>query len=246
MFGSEKILPYESGEHKSAQIGRMFDAIAETYDTLNHTLSLGIDKGWRKKGIAFLRPFAPGSILDVATGTGDLALAMYETLHPRRITAIDLSEGMMEVGRRKAAEAGHAAHISFERQDCLSLTYPDHSFDAVTSAFGVRNFEHIEQGIAEMYRVLKPGGHLMILELSHPRRFPVKQLYTLYSQTVIPWLGRLYSKENAAYRYLPASVKVVPQGTVMADILRRQGFIKVGVRTFTLGICSLYTGEKTK
>jgi demethylmenaquinone methyltransferase/2-methoxy-6-polyprenyl-1,4-benzoquinol methylase len=246
MSGSEEILPYNSDEHKSAQIGRMFDAIAETYDTLNHTLSLGIDKGWRKKGIAFLRPFSPGSILDVATGTGDLAIAMYETLHPRRITGIDLSEGMMEVGRRKVAEAGHSDHISFERQDCLSLTYPDHSFDAVASAFGVRNFEHIEKGIAEMYRVLKPGGHLMILELSHPRQFPVKQLYALYSKTVIPCLGRLFSKENAAYRYLPASVRVVPQGSVMAEMLRRQGFAKVGVRTFTLGICSLYTGEKTK
>jgi demethylmenaquinone methyltransferase/2-methoxy-6-polyprenyl-1,4-benzoquinol methylase len=243
-FGSENILPYDSNDSKSAQVGRMFDAIAPTYDVLNHALSLGVDRRWRAGGIDRLRPFAPCNILDVGAGTGDLSIAMCEALHPRHVTAIDLSEAMMDIGRRKAAEAGCSAHISFERQDALALTYRDNSFDAVASAFGVRNFENIEQGIAEMHRVLKPGGHLMILELSHPRRFPVKQLYALYSKTIIPFLGRLFSKENSAYRYLPASVRVVPQGSVMADILRRQGFANVETRTFTFGICSLYTGEK--
>jgi demethylmenaquinone methyltransferase/2-methoxy-6-polyprenyl-1,4-benzoquinol methylase len=223
----------------------MFDAIARTYDTLNHTLSLGIDKRWRARGIAFLRPFSPEHILDIATGTGDLAIAMHKALHPAHITGVDLSEGMMEIGRRKAVVCGCSAQITFERQDCLSLTYADNSFDAVTAAFGVRNFEHIERGIAEMYRVLRPGGHLMILELSHPRRFPVKQLYELYSKTIIPSVGRLLSGENTAYWYLPASIRAVPQGEAMAEILRRQGFGNVDVRTFTFGICSLYTGEKT-
>jgi demethylmenaquinone methyltransferase/2-methoxy-6-polyprenyl-1,4-benzoquinol methylase len=246
MTGSEKILPYNNSEHKSAQIGRMFDAIAGTYDRLNHMLSLGIDKRWRAGGIAYLKPFSPGRILDIATGTGDLAIAMHRALNPEHITAVDLSESMMAIGRRKAASSGCAARITFERQDCLALTCADNSFDAVTCAFGVRNFEQIDRGIAEMYRVLRPGGHLMILELSHPRQFPVKQLYTLYSQTVIPCIGRLFSGENAAYRYLPASVREVPQGEVMADLLRRQGFAHVEVRTFTWGICSLYTGEKTK
>jgi demethylmenaquinone methyltransferase/2-methoxy-6-polyprenyl-1,4-benzoquinol methylase len=244
--GAEKILPYDSDENKSAQIGRMFDAIAGTYDKLNHTLSLGIDRRWRAKGIACLRRFSPGYILDVATGTGDLAIAMYEMLKPTHITAIDISEGMLAAGRIKAAEAGCQDGISFEMQDCLSLPYAANTFDAVTSAFGVRNFENIEKGISGMYRVLKPGGHLMILELSHPGRFPVKQLYKLYSGTVIPYVGRLFSKENSAYHYLPASVRVVPQGEVMAGILRRQGFVNVGVRSLTLGICSLYTGEKMK
>ncbi|MDR1257940.1 MAG: bifunctional demethylmenaquinone methyltransferase/2-methoxy-6-polyprenyl-1,4-benzoquinol methylase UbiE [Tannerellaceae bacterium] len=246
MTGAEKILPYNNDECKSAQIGRMFDSIAGTYDALNHTLSLGIDKKWRSKGIACLRPFSPGLILDVATGTGDLAIAMYEALNPIHITGVDISEGMIAAGRIKAAEAGCSDGITFELQDCLSLPYADDSFDAVTSAFGVRNFENIEKGIAEMYRVLKPGGHLMILELSHPRQFPVKQLYKLYSKTVIPCVGRLFSKENTAYHYLPASVRVVPQGGVMAGILRSQEFGNVVARSLTLGICSLYTGEKMK
>jgi demethylmenaquinone methyltransferase/2-methoxy-6-polyprenyl-1,4-benzoquinol methylase len=246
MTGAEKILPYNDAERKSAQVGRMFDAIAGTYDTLNHILSLGADRKWRTKGIAWLQPFSPAHILDVATGTGDMAIAMYRTLKPKHITGIDISEGMMEAGRRKAEEAGYSDGISFEWQDCLSLSYADNSFDAVTSAFGVRNFEDIEKGIAEMHRVTKQGGHLMILELSHPRQFPMKQLYELYSKIVIPYVGRLFSRENAAYRYLPASVRAVPQGEVMAAILRRQGFGNVRVLTLTLGICSLYTGEKIK
>lgn len=151
---------------------------------------------------------------------------------------------MMEVGRRKVADAGYSEHITFEQQDCTALSYPDESFDAVTAAFGIRNFEDIEQGIAEMHRVLKPGGHLMILELSSPETFPMKQLYQLYSKTVIPFIGRLLSKEKAAYSYLPASIKVVPQGKVMTDLLARQGFADAHAHTFTFGICSLYTGTK--
>lgn len=151
-----------------------------------------------------LRPFSPASILDIATGTGDLAISMHRRLKADRIIGADISEGMMEVGRQKVAEAGLSDHITFEYQDCTALTYPDNSFDAVTAAFGVRNFENIEQGIAEMYRVLKPGGHLMILELSSPVHFPMKQLYNIYSKVVIPTVGRLLSKEHTAYSYLPA------------------------------------------
>lgn len=243
-YGSEQILPYNNEEHKATQVKRMFDSIAGTYDRLNHTLSLGIDKIWRRKGIAFLRPFSPASILDIATGTGDLAISMYRRLKADRIVGADISEGMMEVGRRKVAEAGLSEHISFEYQDCTALTYPDNSFDAVTAAFGVRNFEDIEQGISEMYRVLKPGGHLMILELSSPEHFPMKQLYTVYSKFVIPNIGRLLSKEHTAYSYLPASIKVVPQGKVMTDLLSRVGFNQARSRTFTFGICSLYTACK--
>ena len=188
-YGSEQILPYNNEEHKTTQVRRMFDSIAGTYDQLNHTLSLGIDKIWRRKGIAFLRPFSPASILDIATGTGDLAISMHRRLKADRIIGADISEGMMEVGRQKVAEAGLSDHITFEYQDCTALTYPDNSFDAVTAAFGVRNFENIEQGITEMYRVLKPGGHLMILELSSPVHFPMKQLYNIYSKVVIPTVG---------------------------------------------------------
>lgn len=243
-YGSEKILPYNKEEQKGTQVRRMFDSIAGTYDQLNHTLSFGFDKGWRRKGIAFLQPFSPQTILDIATGTGDLAISMYRTLKADHIIGADISEGMMDVGRRKVAEAGYTDHISFEQQDCMALSYPDQSFDAVTAAFGVRNFEDIEQGIAEMYRVLKPGGHLMILELSSPETFPMKQLYPIYSKTVMPFIGSLLSKESTAYSYLPASIKVVPQGKVMTDLLSRQGFTKAHARTFTFGICSLYTGTK--
>lgn len=243
-YGSENILPYNQEEQKGTQVKRMFDAIAGTYDQLNHTLSFGFDKGWRRKGLAFLRPFRPETILDIATGTGDLAIQMYRVLQAGRIIGADISEGMMEVGRRKAAEAGYTEHIAFEQQDCTALTYDDDSFDAVTAAFGVRNFEDIEKGIAEMYRVLKPGGHVMILELSTPEHFPMKQLYRLYSRTVIPFIGWLFSKQKAAYSYLPASIRVVPQGKVMTSLLTRQGFAHARVRTFTFGVCSMYTGTK--
>lgn len=243
-YGSEQILPYNNEEHKATQVKRMFDSIAGTYDQLNHTLSFGIDRIWRKKGIAYLRPFAPKSILDIATGTGDLAISMQRNLNADRIIGADISEEMMDVGRQKVAEAGLSEHISFEYQDCTALTYAEDSFDAVTAAFGVRNFEDIEQGIREMYRVLRPDGHVMILELSTPEHFPMKQLYSIYSKWVIPTIGRLFSKEQSAYSYLPASIKVVPQGKVMTDLLSRVGFSEVQARTLTFGICSLYTGTK--
>ncbi len=243
-YGSEKILPYNKEEHKGIQVRRMFDAIAGKYDLLNHTLSFGFDKGWRKKGIDFLRPFAPKQILDIATGTGDLVIAMQKQLNAERIVGADISEGMMEVGRKKVNEAGLEAFITFEYQDCTALTYSDNTFDAVTAAFGVRNFEDIERGLSEMYRVTKPGGHLMILELSTPEHFPMKQLYELYSKVVIPNVGRFISKEKAAYSYLPASIKVVPQGKVMTDLLARIGYKEAKARTLTFGICSLYTGTK--
>lgn len=243
-YGSEKVLPYNQKEEKGRQVRRMFDAIAGKYDLLNHTLSLGFDKGWRRKGIAFLKPFHPERILDIATGTGDLAISMYRALQPRHVTGADISEGMMEVGRRKVAEAGLAEFISFEQQDCTALTYPDASFDAVTAAFGVRNFESIERGIREMYRVLKPGGHLMILELSSPEFFPMKQLYRVYAATVIPFVGWLFSREREAYAYLPASVRVVPEGKVMTDLIARAGFRQAKARRLTFGICSLYTATK--
>ncbi|WP_106828997.1 bifunctional demethylmenaquinone methyltransferase/2-methoxy-6-polyprenyl-1,4-benzoquinol methylase UbiE [Parabacteroides pacaensis] len=243
-YQSEKVLPYNGEEKKSKQISRMFDSIAHTYDTLNHTLSFGFDKGWRRKGVSFLKPFAPKKILDIATGTGDLALLMCRLLQPEQVVGADISEGMMKIGREKATAAGLSDKITFEQQDCTDLTYEANSFDAVTAAFGVRNFENIEQGIREMHRILKPGGHIMILELSTPEKFPMKQLYRMYSSTVIPFIGKYLSKEKAAYKYLPESVKVVPQGKVMTDLLTHCGFKQARFKTFTFGICSLYTGIK--
>lgn len=242
--GAEKILPYNNEEQKGEQIERMFNSISPKYDLLNHTLSLGFDKGWRRKGINYLKPFRPGFILDIATGTGDLAISMCKTLQAERIIGADISEGMMQIGREKAEQAGYAGQILFEKQDCLALTYPDNTFDAVTAAFGIRNFENIGKGLAGMYRVLKPGGHVMILELSSPVKFPMKQLYKLYSGIVIPQVGKFFSKDKKAYHYLPASIRVVPQGKEMQKLLEEQGFTDVHAKTFTGGICSLYTGKK--
>lgn len=241
---SENVLPYNEEEQKASQVRRMFNAIARRYDLLNHTLSLGFDKGWRRKGISFLLPFRPKTILDIASGTGDLAILMHRMLHPDKIVGADISEGMLEVGRQKVEALGLSDVISFEQQDCLDLTYETASFDAVTAAFGVRNFENMEKGIREMYRILKPGGHILILELSTPGKFPMKQLYRLYSQTVIPVVGRLLSREKAAYDYLPQSIEVVPQGEAMTALLTRAGFEDARFRTYTFGICSLYTGKK--
>ena len=243
-YGSETILPYNKEEQKGTQVKRMFDSIAGTYDLLNHTLSFGIDKIWRRKGIAFLRPFSPQSILDIATGTGDLAISMHRKLKANRIIGADISEGMMQVGREKVAKAGLSEYISFEQQDCTALTYPDNSFDAVTAAFGVRNFENIEQGIAEMFRVLKPGGHLMILELSTPEHFPMKQLYNFYFIHILPFVGGVISGNRKAYEYLPASVFAFPQGKDFLDIMRSAGYSNVSQQRLTFGIASLYVGEK--
>lgn len=243
-FGSENILPYNEEEGKGAQVERMFDSIAGAYDRLNHILSLGLDKGWRRKGIESLVSYAPSTILDVATGTGDLAIAMQQVLHPERITGIDISEGMMDIGREKVRAEGFSKQITFEWQDSLSLTYEDNRFEAVTAAFGVRNFADIRQGLSEMYRVMAPGGRLMILELTTPEYFPMKQLFAIYSKLVIPTVGRFFSKQKSAYTYLPDSIKVVPQGKVMLKLLREVGFKEVDVKLFTCGICSLYTGAK--
>jgi demethylmenaquinone methyltransferase/2-methoxy-6-polyprenyl-1,4-benzoquinol methylase len=244
MIALESVLPYGGTEEKDSQIRRMFDAIAGRYDRLNHILSLGIDRRWRRLAVDFFRPFHPETILDVASGTGDLAMLMSRRLKPAKVVGADISREMMAIGAAKAGKAGLSELVSFEYQDCLSLSYPDNTFDAVTCAFGVRNFMRLERGLAEMFRVLKPGGHVAILELSTPRYFPVKQLYRLYSYMMVSVAGGYLGLEKAAYNYLPASVKAMPQGREMTDLIARQGFTDARVSTFTLGVCSLYTATK--
>lgn len=243
-YKAEKILPYESPEKKGVQVEQMFDSIAENYDLLNHTMSMGIDRGWRKKGILSLKPLNPQNILDIATGTGDLAIQAYRLLQPKKILAIDLSEGMMDVGRKKVLKEGLKEVISFEKQDCMNLEIEDNSFDAAMVAFGVRNFEDLDRGLKEILRVLRPGGRLMILELSTPRNFPMKQGYWLYSKLFIPTIGRLISKDRSAYSYLPKSIEAFSQGKEMADILTKNGFRNSSFKTFTFGTCTMYTGDK--
>lgn len=242
---AEKILPYQSSdENKGAQVEEMFDSIAKHYDTLNHTLSMGIDRGWRKKGILSLKDLNPNNILDVATGTGDLAIQAYDLLRPETLVGIDISEGMMDVGRQKVAKIGLGDKISFQKQDCMALDIADNSYDAAMAAFGVRNFENLDKGLSEILRVLKPGGKLMILELSVPKHFPMKQGYQLYSKFYIPTVGKLISKDNRAYSYLPETIKVFPQGKEMVDILTRNGFKDAKCKTYTFGICSMYLATK--
>lgn len=243
-YPQEHIKPYNKEGKKSELVEEMFDHIAPAYDKLNHTLSMGIDRSWRRRAIGTLRPFRPRRILDVATGTGDFAIPAYRELQPETLIGTDISEGMMEVGREKARQAHLSDKISFVREDCTSLSFAEGSFDAVTVAFGIRNFEDLDKSISEMHRVLAPGGHLVILELSTPNRFPMKQLFAVYSRIVIPLLGKCISKDNSAYTYLPESIRAFPQGEVMQEVIRKAGFSEVSFKRLTFGICTLYVATK--
>ena len=246
MYRQEEIKPYAPTGEKHEQVEEMFDHIAPTYDVLNHTLSLGTDRGWRRKAMDALGKHRPRHILDVATGTGDFAILAarrlgMEGLH---ITGADISEGMMQVGREKVRQLGLEHVIRFCREDCMQLSFADDSFDAVTVAYGVRNFQDLDAGLREMCRVLRPGGHLLVVELASPPYFPMKQLFWLYSHVWMPLVGRLVSKDDHAYRYLPATMEAFPQGEVMEGILLRAGFRSVEWKRFTFGICTMYLAEK--
>lgn len=244
MYRQEEIKPYGLSADKGEQVEMMFDNIAPTYDTLNHRLSWNIDKLWRRKAIDSLKPYGPQEILDIATGTGDFAIMQAERLHPRSIIGADISSGMMEIGRQKTARKGLSDIISFSKEDCMSLSFSDGSFDAVTAAFGIRNFENLDRGLEEMYRVLRPGGHLCIIELTAPVSFPMKQLFRIYSHTILPVYGRLISKDTAAYSYLTKTIEAFPQGERMLGILARAGFSEAGFKRLTFGICTMYFATK--
>lgn len=244
MYRQEQVMPYDHKRHKSEQVEEMFDHIAHSYDQLNVTLSLGIDRLWRRKAIKTLEPYHPQHIMDVATGTGDFAILACKKLRPTNLIGVDISEGMMEVGGRKVAQEGLQEVISFKREDCTALSFPDEQFDAVTVAFGIRNFDGLDKGLQEMQRVMKTGGRLVILELSTPTAFPMKQLYHFYSKTAMPLIGRLISKDDSAYTYLPQSIAACPQGEEMAAIIRLAGFREVQFKALTFGICTLYTATK--
>lgn len=222
----------------------MFDKIAPSYDRLNHALSLGIDRRWRCTAVDALGIHQPQQILDIATGTGDFALLLAKRIKPQHIVGADISEGMMAVGREKVKEEGLQNVISFQYEDCMQLSFPDGSFDAVTSSYGVRNFQNLDKGLQEMQRVLRPGGHLLIVELTPPPSFPMKQLFWLYAHVVMPLLGRLISHDDSAYTYLPASMEAFPQPEQMEGILRKAGFTEVQWRRFTFGISTMYLATK--
>ncbi|SDX46678.1 bifunctional demethylmenaquinone methyltransferase/2-methoxy-6-polyprenyl-1,4-benzoquinol methylase UbiE [Hymenobacter psychrophilus] len=240
------VVPYkDDAADKKSQVAQMFNSIAGKYDFLNHFLSAGTDIYWRRKAVDELRQLRPARILDIATGTADFAIETLRAAAPEaQVTGIDISEGMLEVGRRKLAAKGLGHRIQLELGDSESLPFEDDSFDAVTASFGVRNFAHLERGLAEMYRVLRPGGKLVVLEFSKPTAFPMKQAYNFYFKNILPVFGKLISKDRAAYTYLPESVQAFPDGPEFLAILRKIGFNSPAWQPLTFGISSIYTAQK--
>lgn len=244
MYHHDNIVPYaESADAKKQQVGQMFDNISHRYDLLNRVLSFGIDVWWRKKAINTLAPLKPLHILDVATGTADLALEAMR-LRPQKIIGIDISDGMLEKGREKIRRRNLENQIELRHADSENLPFEANSFDAVMVSFGVRNFENLEQGLSEIYRVLRPGGMLMVLEFSRPSNSLVRALYHFYNRTFLPFTGRLLSKDKAAYTYLPESVEAFPEGIKFLQILTKQHFQRTKALPLTFGISTIYTGIK--
>ena len=244
MYRQEEIKPYEQEGEKTLQVEQMFDNIAPTYDKLNHRLSWDIDRRWRKKAIEQLSDHQPKTMLDMATGTGDFAILAAKMLKPDKLVGADISEKMMEIGRQKVKAEGLAEIITFMKEDCMNLSFADNTFDAITAAFGIRNFQDLDRGLREMCRVLKPGGKLSIVELTTPVSFPMKQLFGIYSHTILPVYGKLISKDSSAYHYLTATIEAFPQGEQMVDILHKAGFGEAWFKRLTFGICTMYGATK--
>lgn len=238
------VVPYkEENAGKKEQMAKMFNNISHRYDFLNHFLSLGIDKIWRKRAISYLKPLRPQQILDVATGTGDFAIQAL-SLNPTKVTGVDISEGMLTMGRKKLDKLHLSRKIELLKGDSENLQFPENTFDGATVGFGVRNFEDLEKGLSEIRRVLKPGAMLVVLEFSRPRGFPMRQLYNFYFKNILPGLGRLISSDKSAYTYLPESVEVFPDGTDFENILKKVGFKETACKPLTFGISSVYTARK--
>lgn len=239
----EQVKPYGEGA-KTEQVRQMFDSIAPAYDFMNRAMTMGIDIWWRKLAVKRLKRLHPTRLLDVATGTGDFAIQLHRSLQPQHITGIDLSQGMLDEAKRKVKEKGLEKDISFEQGDCMALPMQDEAFDAVTVAFGVRNFEHLLQGYREMARVLKPGGMLCVLELSTPTNPIIRWFYDLYTLHIIPAIGTIKSGDKSAYRYLPQSIAAVPQGDDMLQLMREAGLRDATFKRLTLGVCTIYSAIK--
>jgi len=236
------VTPYTGDGTKREQVERMFDAISPKYDLLNRLFSLGIDQGWRRKVVRMVGEEPVGHLLDVATGTADLAIL--GSLKATRVTGADISEGMLKLGREKVARRGLADRITLVQADSEQLPFADGTFDAVTVAFGVRNFEHLQQGVKDMVRVLRPGGRIFVLEFSKPNKAPFKQLFRFYFHRVMPTVGRAISKDSAAYAYLPKSVDAFPEGAAFEDLMRAAGLAEVRSFALTGGIATLYRGRR--
>lgn len=241
---SDKVVkPYDSEESKKAEVAQMFNNISANYDFLNHFLSLGIDHLWRKKAVKQLRASNPKIILDLATGTGDFAIASLK-LQPEKIVGMDISSGMLEVGKKKMKKRAFDHIIDMQLGDSENMPFEDQTFDAITVGFGVRNYENLEKGLSEMLRVLKPGGKAVILEFSKPKKFPIKQLFGFYSKVFIPFFGKYISKDKRAYTYLPESVAVFPEGEAFNAVLKKVGYQVQEPMRLSGGIASIYVGTK--
>ena len=239
-----KVTPYnKAGSSKKEEVAEMFDNISEKYDFLNHFLSAGIDKGWRKKAIRLIEPFQPKQILDIATGTGDFAIAALK-INPDHVTGVDISEGMLTQGRIKMKKKGLDDKITLSYGDSEDLPFEDDSFDALTVGFGVRNYEHLEKGLADMLRVLKPNGVAAILEFSKPKSFPAKQFFGFYNNKLLPLIGKTVSKDPRAYTYLPESIAAFPEGEEFITILEKVGYRNCSRKTVSGGVASIYLGQK--
>ncbi len=244
-FAHDKVVPYsQSNASKKEQVASMFDSIAKKYDFLNRFLSLGIDQGWRKKAISNLKEKPLNHLLDIATGTADMALMAYKQIHPKKITGIDISEGMMQYGKIKIAEKGLEDTIQLTLGDSTEIPFDDAQFDGAMVAFGVRNFANLEKGLTEINRVLQPGSKLVVLEFSQPSSFWFKPIYTLYMKWITPTVGKLFSGNKEAYAYLNESVIAFPEGKAFLQVLEKAGFKHVQQEKLTLGICSIYIGNK--
>ncbi|MBP5456928.1 MAG: bifunctional demethylmenaquinone methyltransferase/2-methoxy-6-polyprenyl-1,4-benzoquinol methylase UbiE [Paludibacteraceae bacterium] len=243
-YKCENVLPYDNQKGKTEQVEQMFDNIAGQYDPMNRIMSLGNDRTWRKKAIETLKSIAPKRILDVATGTGDFAIAAQKELKPQEMIGIDLSEKMLEVGRKKLQSLGLSDSITLQKGDSTALDFEEGRFDAVTVAFGVRNFESLQKGLSEINRVLRKGGAAAILELSEPTNPIYKLGYKIYTGCIIPIFARLLSKDTRAYSYLPDSIEAFPEGEEMKKLLLECGFSQVTIRRFTFGTCSFYYAIK--
>ncbi|MBB1192893.1 bifunctional demethylmenaquinone methyltransferase/2-methoxy-6-polyprenyl-1,4-benzoquinol methylase UbiE [Flavobacterium sp. SOK18b] len=241
---SQKITPYkDSSLGKKEQVAQMFDTISGNYDSLNRVISFGIDIKWRKKVLQIVAQSKPNKILDIATGTGDLAILMAQT-QAEKIIGLDISAGMLEVGERKIADKNLTKTIDMVLGDSENMPFEDNYFDAITVAFGVRNFENLEKGLSEILRVLKPNGVFVILETSVPVKTPYKQGYNFYSKNILPLIGKLFSKDNVAYGYLSESAAAFPYGEALNNILRKTGFIDVVALPQTFGVATIYSASK--
>jgi demethylmenaquinone methyltransferase/2-methoxy-6-polyprenyl-1,4-benzoquinol methylase len=242
---SVTVKPYQEIEsEKREQVELMFNNISPKYDLLNRVLSLGIDKIWRKQALNLLKKDKPAYILDVATGTADLAIEAATRLKPTSIVGIDIAENMLQIGREKIAKKKLDKIITLQKGDSEKINFADNTFDAVIVSFGVRNFQHLELGLSEIYRVLKPGGNIMVLEFSKPQKAPFKQVYQFYFKNILPMVGKLVSKDTAAYTYLPDSVNAFPDGKVFCEILEKVGFGVQHYKPYTFGVCTSYVGKK--